>query len=353
MQAANNPESLNDRLYPLCEMRDCTDLRVGILSIREKWERIMGAAALVSGQEITILHENERLVLPGNSLPDHDFALRWEQAGCPMDSSHAVFRSLPQIMYPWEIVQLNDRAIREDFELLTRDRKSMPLPATVQVVAPEWVFLEEGAELNFVTINARSGPVYIGKNVQIMEGCLIRGPVSIADNSVLKMGTRIYGASSIGPNCTIGGELKNVVLLGNSNKAHDGYLGDSVIAEWCNLGAGCSNSNVKNSAGPVRVWNPKLEAYSNAGFKSGLLMGDYSRAAINTAFNTGTVVGICANVFGSGLTPAFIPDFSWGSSGDVKYEFSKALRDIANWKKLKNKALDEAEIQRLKSIFER
>jgi UDP-N-acetylglucosamine diphosphorylase / glucose-1-phosphate thymidylyltransferase / UDP-N-acetylgalactosamine diphosphorylase / glucosamine-1-phosphate N-acetyltransferase / galactosamine-1-phosphate N-acetyltransferase len=166
------------------------------------------------------------------------------------------------------------------------------------------------------------------------------------------MGAKIYGATTIGPYCIAGGEIKNSVLFGYSNKAHDGYLGDAVVGEWCNFGAGSSNSNIKNNASPVKIWDNASRELVEVGLKCGLLMGDYSRCAINTSFNTGTVVGACANIFGEGLTPKYIPSFTWGDKGLSKYEFDKALRDIANWKKLKNKTLSEKEIQLLQHIFE-
>ncbi len=166
------------------------------------------------------------------------------------------------------------------------------------------------------------------------------------------MGTKIYGATSIGNKCTVGGEIKNSVFFDYSNKAHDGYIGDSVIGAWCNLGAGASNSNIKNTASEVKVWHQFSKTNISAGTKCGLLMGDYSRSAINTSFNTGTVTGICCNIFGEGLTPKFIPNFSWGINDPTKYKFEKALNDIANWKKLKNEMLSDIEIQTLKHIFE-
>ena len=184
-----------------------------------------------------------------------------------------------------------------------------------------------------------------------MEGSLIRGPFALGEGAVVKMGAKIYGATTIGPFSMAGGEIKNSVFFGYSNKAHDGYLGDSVIGEWCNLGAGTSNSNIKNTASEVNVWHYPAKEYIRAGLKCGLLMGDYSRSAINTSFNTGTVVGICANIFGEGIPPKFIPSFTWGNKGLSLYEFEKALADITNWKKLKNQVLTEQEKVKLKHIF--
>lgn len=185
-----------------------------------------------------------------------------------------------------------------------------------------------------------------------MEGAVIRGPFALCEGAVVKMGARIYGATTIGPYSIVGGEIKNSVIQGYSNKAHDGYLGDSVIGEWCNLGAGTSNSNLKNNAGEVNVWHEQGQQFMNVGQKCGLLMGDYSRSAINTSFNTGTVTGICCNVFGNGLTPKYIPNFSWGVNDEPKYELEKAIVDIMNWKRLKNQQLGTEEEKQLRNIFE-
>jgi UDP-N-acetylglucosamine diphosphorylase/glucosamine-1-phosphate N-acetyltransferase len=184
----------------------------------------------------------------------------------------------------------------------------------------------------------------------VMEGSMLRGPLSIGENAVVKMGTRIYGATTIGPHSTVGGEIKNSVIFGCSNKAHDGYLGDAVIGEWCNMGAGTSNSNVKNNAAEVAVYTP--HGPIKVGLKCGVMMGDYSRTAINTSINTGTVIGVSANVFGNGLTPKFIPSFSWGHDGIQRYKKEKALEDIRNWKKLKQQTLTETEEVILNHIFD-
>ena len=207
--------------------------------------------------------------------------------------------------------------------------------------------------MQYCILNAAAGPIYIGKAAEIMEGASIRGPFAICEGAVVKMGARIYGATTIGPYSVVGGEIKNTVIFGYSNKAHDGYLGDSVLGEWCNLGAGSTNSNIKNTASNVKVWNETAKDFVSGGLKCGLLMGDYSRCSVNSTFNTGTVVGACANIFGSGLLPKYIPSFSWGAINPAKYEFEKALQDITNWKKLKNQLLTEKEIQKLQHIFER
>lgn len=333
-----------EKLYPFTQTRHTSDVRVGILTIREKWELLTGESIHTSSPE-NKTGENA-IIIPANIIPTKEFAKE-------VLSNQALPAQFPEdvmvLEYPWQIFQFNDRAIREDFELITNKRKSSPLPEAVQVINGAQVFVEEGAKLSHCILNATTGPIYIGKNAEIMEGSYIRGPFSLGEAAVIKMCTRIYGATTIGPNCVAGGEIKNSVMFGYSNKAHDGYLGDSVIGEWCNLGAGTSNSNIKNTAGEVQVWNANTKQFTGAGQKCGLLMGDYSRAAINTSFNTGTVVGVCCNVINGGLTGKAIADFSWGND---KYEFEKAMKDIASWKKLKNQLLTENEIQQLKTIFE-
>lgn len=331
-------------LYPFTQTRHTSEIRVGILTIREKWELLTGEKIHTTSNKENNTNTNA-IIIPANIIPTKALAKAVMQ-------DEALPAQLPGdelvLEHPWQIFQFNDQAIRIDFELLKANRTSDPLPESVQVMQAAQVFVEAGAKLNHCMLNATTGPIYIGKNAEIMEGCFIRGPFALGDGAVVKMGTRIYGATTIGPYCVAGGEIKNAVMLGYSNKAHDGYLGDSVIGEWCNLGAGASNSNLKNTAGPIQIWNANTKKFTPAGQKCGLLMGDYSRAAINTSFNTGTVVGVCCHVFGGGLTEKFIPDFTWGNT---KYEFEKAMKDIASWKKFKNQSLTDNEIQRLKAIF--
>jgi UDP-N-acetylglucosamine diphosphorylase/glucosamine-1-phosphate N-acetyltransferase len=255
------------------------------------------------------------------------------------------------IRFPWDIFQLNAWAIEQDFELLTSKRDSQEISKTNKVTKRSRVFLEEGAVMEHCIINASNGPVYIGKNSLVMEGCLIRGAMALCEGAVLKMGTKVYGATTVGPYSVAAGEIKNSVLFGYSNKAHDGYLGDSVIGEWCNLGAGTTNSNLKNNASDVRIWTPKGEM--NAGKKCGVMMGDHSHTAINTAINTGSVIGVCCNVFGIGLTPKYIPNFSWGSEGVKRYEFEKALLDIADWKQMKGGEVGDEEKSILQYIYQK
>lgn len=337
-------------LLPFTAIRSVLDLRMGILTFREKWTKLLGPTAFQLAPITT------GAALPANLLPTRALAARIheELSRGPITQS-AIDRILTHgrlIRYPWHIFQHNSEALLEDFDLITADRTSQPIPSTVQVVNPAAIFIEEGARLSHCMLNASTGPIYIGRNAEIMEGALIRGPFAACDDAVVKMGAKIYGATTLGPSTVAGGEIKNVVFLGYSNKGHDGYLGDAVIGEWCNLGAGVTASNLKNNAADIRVYHPGSRSWQNAGIKCGLLMGDYSRAAVNTSFDTGTVVGICCNIFGAEIPAKYVADFTWGTKRPERYKWEKALRDIGNWKILKNRALTETEILALRHIFE-
>lgn len=376
-------------LHPFTLTRQLQDIRVGILTIREKWERMLGLDSFDKKEDDykdlqRSVHIDEAVgngacfIIHGNVLPTAALvkAVRKLKNGefiAAKGGNSIVFRvakndiegrhkikvgnavnfeeELKIIRYPWDIFQLNDWAIRQDFKLLIGKKKSQPLSKTNKVIKPSQVFIEKGAKVEHCIINAATGPVYIGKNAELMEGCMIRGPFAMGEGACLKLGTKVYGATTLGPYCVVGGEVKNSVLFGFSNKAHDGYLGDSVIGEWCNMGAGTTNSNLKNNASDVKVWMPKGEM--TAGIKCGVMMGDYSRTAVNTAINTGTVIGVSCNVFGAGLTPKYIPNFSWGSEGVDRYDFEKALLDIEDWKKLKGQKISDDEKSILKYIFEK
>lgn len=376
-----------ENLYPFTLTRQIQDIRVGILTVREKWETIfdlpsydkkendykdldrsVDIASVIGNDVCFIINGNvlptPKLVKAVHKLKDGEFI--------SLDGNAAIFRitknevkelhkitiskaitikeAAKMICYPWDIFQLNDWAIREDFELLTKKRKSRPVAKSNKIQNAAHVFIEKGAKVEGSFLNASTGPIYIGKNAEIMEGCMIRGPFALCENAVLKMGSKVYGAVTIGPGSVAGGEIKNSVMFGNSNKAHDGYLGDSVIGEWCNLGAGTTNSNLKNNAGEVTIWTPKGQL--TAGKKCGVMMGDYSKTAINTSINTGTIIGVACNVFGAALTPKYIPDFSWGSEGVKRYEFEKMMRDIDNWKKFKKAGITENEKHILKYIYQ-
>jgi UDP-N-acetylglucosamine diphosphorylase/glucosamine-1-phosphate N-acetyltransferase len=378
-------------LHPFTLTRHIQDIRVGILTIREKWERLLKLPSFDKwegyylddknsikidkniGKDIYLMvHAN---VLPTKNIINKIKKLQRGEVLSVTDEGGIAYKfsekevlglhkikiscsveydkSLKVLQYPWQIFQLNDWAIREDFELITAKRKSKPISKTNKVINPSKIFIEAGAKVEHCFLNASNGPIYIGKNAELMEGCMLRGPVAICEGSLVKMGTKIYGATTIGPYCLAGGEIKNSVIMGYSNKAHDGYLGDSVLGEWCNLGAGTSNSNLKNNCGEVKYWVHADKAEISAGNKGGLLLGDYSKAAINTSFNTGTVVGICSNVFAQGLTPKYIPHFSWGCDGITKYKLSSALDDIDKWKQLKGFTITEREKKILTDIYKK
>lgn len=378
-----------ERLHPFTLTRQIQDIRVGILTIREKWEQMLGLVSYDKREDdykdlersvnideaigdgaCYMIHGNVlptiKLVKAIQKLKDGEFiatpggnSIAFRISKNEIADKHKIkvgkaiefAQEIKTIQYPWDIFQLNDWAIRQDFEWLTKGKKSQPLSKTNKTVKPSQVFLEKGARAEHCIINASTGPVYIGKDAELMEGSIIRGPFAMGEGACLKMGAKVYGATTLGPRCVAGGEIKNSVLFGYSNKAHDGYLGDSVVGEWCNMGAGTTNSNLKNNASDVKIWTTKGEM--NAGAKCGVLMGDYSRTAVNTAINTGTVIGVCCNVFGTGLTPKYIPNFSWGSEGVARYDFEKAVADIENWKKLKGQVLYEDERSILKYIFEK
>jgi UDP-N-acetylglucosamine diphosphorylase / glucose-1-phosphate thymidylyltransferase / UDP-N-acetylgalactosamine diphosphorylase / glucosamine-1-phosphate N-acetyltransferase / galactosamine-1-phosphate N-acetyltransferase len=377
-----------ENLFPFTLTRQIQDIRVGVLTIREKWELALGSPsfdkqegdykdlerAMVLEKEIGddvvyLVHGNIlptpklvkaiKALQPGEfiSVPNREnlvFCISAQQIldenKIAVNKAVELKEEIKELKYPWDILSLNAWAIEKDVALLQKKQKFATVSGTNKTVNEEKIFIEKGAEVEHCFINASAGPVYIAKGAIVMEGSMLRGPLAIGKNAVVKMGAKLYGATTIGPHCTAGGEIKNSVLFEYSNKAHDGYLGDSVLGAWCNLGAGTSNSNVKNSAGSVQVYTPN--GIINVGLKCGMLMGDYSRTAINTAVNTGTVIGVCCNVFGNGLTPKFIPHFSWGADGIQRYELDKALAHIDNWKALKKEHRTDAETFILTHIFD-
>ena len=247
-----------------------------------------------------------------------------------------------------DVVKNNAATIVRDVAIKQINKATLELNSSSQIIHPYNIFVEEGAILENCILNASEGPIYIAKNCKIMDGAILRGPIFINEGSIVKLGAIIYGGTSIGKNCVVGGEIKNSIINNFSNKAHHGYLGDSIIGKWCNLGAGTSTSNVKNNGSDVMLQLANAEL--NAGNKFGLLMGDYSRSAINTSFNTGTVVGTCCNIFTEGLTPKYIPNFSWGCKGE-RYELPKAFTDIENWKIMKGETLSKEERELLKNLY--
>jgi UDP-N-acetylglucosamine diphosphorylase/glucosamine-1-phosphate N-acetyltransferase len=248
------------------------------------------------------------------------------------------------------LLQIHRSLLLRDFDWVCSNRKSMTLDASNRVIHPENVFIEEGAIVLCCNLNASEGPIYIGKEAVVMEGVSIRGPFALGYKAVVKMNTSIYGTTSIGPFCLAGGEIKNAVLMGYSNKGHEGYLGDSIIGFWCNLGAGTCNSNIKNTAGPIQMWNEYKQIWDTIGQKMGMLVGDYSRFAIQSSINTGTYIGVSANIFGNGLLPKNLPNFTWGVLPG--YQFDKVIEDIDNWQKLKGFKITEQEKRVLKHLHQ-
>lgn len=343
-------------LLPFTYTRPVADIRIGILTIREKWEKYLASTTTTLTEEylsekypMVELEENVMInasYLPNANLVEIISNLKSNQAVFKEDEVIAFFTNDSQeevdfdqyeiieftgdcltVENTWDIFAKNDAAIREDFALLTEDRTSQRISKTVNVISPENIFVEEGAKMEFVTLNASTGPIYIGKNAEIMEGSVIRGPFALCEEAQVKLATKVYGATTVGPHCRIGGEINNSVLFGYSNKGHDGFLGNSVLGEWCNIGADSNNSNLKNNYEEVKLWSFETETFAKTGLQfCGLMMGDHSKCGINTMFNTGTVVGVSANIFGSGFPRNFIPSFSWGgASGLVTYQTHKAF----------------------------
>jgi UDP-N-acetylglucosamine diphosphorylase/glucosamine-1-phosphate N-acetyltransferase len=375
--------TVRNALLPFTYTRPVADIRVGILTIREKWEKHLGYTTTTLTEEYLMdkfpmveLEENVMInasFLPTEVLAEMVIGLEENQAIFCDDEVIAFYSKDSQeevdfdtyeiieynddclrIENPWDIFQKNDAAIREDFELLTEGRTSQPIPGSVNVIAAENIFIEEGAKLEFVTLNASTGPIYIGKNSEIMENSVIRGPFALCEEGQVKMGAKVYGATTVGPHSRIGGEVSNSVLFGYSNKGHDGFLGNSVLGEWCNLGADTNNSNLKNNYEEVKLWSYEKEGFVKTGLQfCGLMMGDHSKCGINTMFNTGTVVGVSANIFGSGFPRNFVPSFSWGgASGFTTYVTKKAFETAKIVMSRRNIEFTEEDAAILEHVFE-
>jgi UDP-N-acetylglucosamine diphosphorylase/glucosamine-1-phosphate N-acetyltransferase len=348
-----------DRLLPLAFTRPASDLRVGILTITEKWEQELGmASSFLTADYLQGKYPcqpgEDNLLVNGMLLPDDQvvsaisslepeqallkegviLAVRTSRTGVEnfgewpwMDQGEEYDGSVSLVDRPWFIFALNGREIEADYRRLTHNRVSGRLSPTVRVDEPDNVFVEEGFRGENFTLNASLGRVYLGKDSEIMEGCMIRGPFALCEGSVVKMGAKIYGATTIGPHSKVGGEVNNSVIFGYSNKGHDGFLGNSVLGEWCNIGADSNNSNLKNNYDQVKLWSYVRGGFERTGEQfCGLMMADHSKCGINTMFNTGTVVGVSANIFGPGFPPTFVPSFSWGGAdGFQEYRLSKAM----------------------------
>ncbi len=369
-------------LLPLTYTRPIAEIRIGILTIKEKWAHyfkddigyltedylqkkypyIAGDVQLfVRGNvcpnsilvdAILSLEENKGISQGGKLIAFKGTKTQFEEAG---EIDNIFVGDLLFVNYPWDIFSNNGDAIQYDFDRLTDGRTSQFLSDTNTVLGPENVFVEEGAKVECAIINATKGPVYIGKDAEIMEGSIVRGPLALCDHATLKLGTKIYGPTTVGPHSKVGGEVNNSVILGYSNKGHDGFIGNSVIGEWCNIGADSNNSNLKNNYAEVRLWSYRAERYIPTGLQfCGLIMGDHSKCGINTMFNTGTVVGVNANIYGAGFPRNFVPSFAWGSAAGMKeYKTNKAYEVAEVVMKRRGLSFNDVEKEILDEIFER
>lgn len=376
-------------LLPLTFARPVADLRIGILTIAEKWKLLFKTEISFWTesylQEKFPLHiSNENCLINGSLLPDHSLfdaisklgqnetlidetrrilAKRCGSEELQNSSPDKICTSTQTVIYhktyraidrTWKIFHLNDECLREDFRLITEGRKSARLSPTNRVAGTENIFVEESAKVEFSIINAMTGPVYLGHDSEIMENSVIRGPFAILEHSALKMSSKIYGATTLGPHCKVGGEVNNAVFQAYSNKAHDGFLGNAVIGEWCNLGADSNNSNLKNTYEEVRLWNYVSSGFEKTGLQfCGLIMGDHSKCGINTMFNTGTVVGFSCNLFGAGFHRNFVPSFAWGGhSGYATFDLKKAKNIATAVMKRREMVFDEKEQHLFDHLFE-
>jgi UDP-N-acetylglucosamine diphosphorylase/glucosamine-1-phosphate N-acetyltransferase len=363
-------------LFPLTHTRAVGTIRSGIFTPQERWEKITNDEVQIHSTNTLQplygspqIHANtlwiDAALILNSNLISQIVALQVGQ--CMYDASGFIagvgttndindyasatkFEDQKRFQYASDLIVGNDAQLRFDYDLITAGKKSAPIPDTSTATHKEKIFIEEGAILLHCHLNASTGPIYIASGAEIQEGSCIRGPFYLGKDACVKMNTVVYGATTIGPKCIIGGEVKNSILIGFSNKAHHGYLGDSVIGEWCNLGAGTSNSNVKNTGGNISVWDESSSANRYVGNKMGVCMGDYVKTAINTSIITGATIGVGANVFCAGLTPNVVPHFSWGTE-NTTYQIDKFLEDTANWKTFKNEAFSEIEKQLIRVIF--
>jgi len=377
------------QLYPFTHTRAVADIRCGIWTMRERWELVLNmpeSGTLTADYLMPIYPETGagmNLLVNGGLFPDAELILQIQnlESGQALyadkellalrtESPLPTFSGLPSfseglkriefggavksLQHPWDIFSFNEAAIRYDFQQLTQGRSSENIPAGVQVIGTD-LFLEAGAVLQAGSIiNTTTGPVYIGKGAEVMEACIIRGSLALGAGATLKMGAKIYGGTTIGPACKVGGEVSNSVFFANSNKGHDGFLGNAVIGEWCNLGADTNSSNLKNNYDEVKIWDEAARKSVRTGLTfCGLLMGDHSKSGINTMFNTGTVAGVSCNIWGAGFPEKFIPSFTWGGpQGMSTYQFQRAMETAERMMARRGKVLGDAERKMLQHVFE-
>jgi len=375
--------SYRDNLLPLTYTKPVAEIRIGILTIREKWEKQLGATTSTLTEEyleekFPMVEMEHNIMINASFLPSEELietilSLKIDQAIFKEDEIIAFYTSdskeevdfdsytiinykkpLIQIKNSWDIFSFNGEALESDFKLVTKGRKSASIPKSVHCINKDQIFLEEDVEIEIGVLNATKGPIYIGKHAQIMEGSMIRGPFAMGEHSVVKMGTKIYGPTTLGPKSKVGGEVNNAILSGYCSKGHEGYLGNAVIGEWCNLGADTNNSNLKNNYAEVKLWNYEEERFIKTGLQfCGLIMGDHSKCGINTMFNTGTVVGVSANIYGSNFPRNFIPSFSWGGAAGFKtYNLDKAKETAQLVISRKNEEFTEIDKKIMDHVFE-
>ncbi len=374
-------------LLPLTYTRPVGNLRIGILTINEKWERAFQTKVSYATEsylqgKFPLVKDADNVLINGGLCPDGkvELAIKELQKGeclkkngltlaIRLDSS-ALDRYLIGneftclegkeytdeillIQHSWDLFAKNGEALELDFKAVTSGRKSVKLSSSNTLIGDQ-IFVEEGAVVEGAIINSTTGPVYIGKDAEVMEGSLIRGGLALCEHATLKMGAKIYGPTTIGPHCKAGGEISNSIIYGFSNKGHDGFIGNTVIGEWCNLGADTNTSNLKNNYAKVKLWNYATSRFANTGLQfCGLIMGDHSKCGINTMFNTGTVVGVSANIYGSGFPRNFIPSFAWGgANGMMEFKYAKAAEVADAMMARRGVNFDGVEQNILKSVFE-
>ncbi|OON67923.1 GlmU family protein [Hymenobacter sp. CRA2] len=380
--------AIRPNLLPFTFTRPVAALRCGILTLAEKWTHRLGQpahfltepylqakfpAGPTEGPALVIngavcpddlLARQVQALQPGEALLDGELlvAAHLADAGKVAELIQDGFKQTKQvaepvtvIRQPWQLFLFNGAEIRRDFALLTAGRQSQPVnDAHTIVYAPENIFIEEGVKIRAAILNAEDGPIYLGRNSQVHEGAIIKGPLALCEGAHINAGAKMRGDNTVGPHCKVGGEVGNSILLGYSNKGHDGYLGNSVIGEWCNLGADTNTSNLKNNYAPVKIWSHTHNRFVNTGQQfCGLMMGDHSKCGINTMFNTGTVVGVAANIFGAGFPRNFIPSFSWGGpAGFETFRLNKVAEVNERVMARRSLAYDEVEQGIMQKVYE-
>lgn len=377
-----NDNGLHLRFAPLSLTRPIGNLRMGIFTNDERWAHI--AQFIDSNQELQIGYTTEdylskkysslkdAIEINASIIPNEEIAISvfhldrnstlilngtWiAKRGNGENLIHYKGEKPIILEKRWDIFEKNESVLEADFHFMTVNRTSEPLSETnILIGNPELLFIESGSKIEASILNTTTGPIYIGKEAEIMEGSIIRGPLAMCEHSALKLGTKVYGASTLGPHCKVGGEINNVVFQAYSNKGHEGFLGNSIIGEWCNLGADTNTSNLKNNYDHVSTYSYESQKEENTNVQfMGLCMGDHSKCGINTMFNTATVVGVSCNIFGADFPPKYIPSFSWGGSdGFVPFKFEKALEYANNMMKRRNLELSLDEIEILSHIHKK